>query len=92
VGPAGAGWEGTIVPRAAIGILACCLGLGFAACPPNEPERAEDGDLEDDEEKEDWPEPTHRAQCRDKAHCRKASTWASSKPRWVSVRTSRVGS
>ena len=61
--------------EAAVAIVCrCALGLGFFGRPPDEPERAEDRDLQHDEEKEDWPEPAHGAQCRDKAHCRKAST------------------
>src|ERR1700710_2171578 len=48
------------------------LGLGFLGRPPDEPEGAEDWDLQDDEQEKDWPEALHGAQCRDKAHCRKA--------------------
>jgi hypothetical protein len=54
-----ASWEGAIAPRTTVGIITCCLRLGFAGRPPDEPKRAEDRDLQDDEEKEDWPEPTH---------------------------------
>ena len=63
------------VLEATIAIVCCrTFGLGFAGCPPDEPEGADDWDLQDDEQEKDWPESLHGAQCRDKAHCRKAST------------------
>src|SRR3954470_7958500 len=75
----------------ALCVFVRALRLGCASCPPDQGDRGEDGDLQHDQEKEDWPKPLHEAQCRDSAHCCKASTWASSRPRWVSVGTSKVG-
>jgi hypothetical protein len=43
-------WLGVPAFEAAIAIVCCsAFGLGFAACPPDEPERAQDRDLQDDE-------------------------------------------
>src|ERR1700704_4532597 len=77
--------------EAAVRVLRLTVNLGGFACPPDEPEGAEDWDLQHDKEKEDWPEPLHRAQCRETAQRRKASTCASSRPMCVSVGTRRVG-
>jgi hypothetical protein len=42
-------------------VLADILGLRLGPDrPPDEPERREDGDLQHDGEKEDWPESLHR--------------------------------
>jgi hypothetical protein len=61
VGAARTGGEGTIALGAPIGILACYFGLGFFGGPPDEPECAEDGDLQHNEQKENGPEPLHAA-------------------------------
>ena len=67
-------------------------GSGCPARPPDEPERAEDRDLQDDEEKEDRPEPLHAGSVPvgdgqesgpldPAAQASRAATWASSSPR-----------
>jgi hypothetical protein len=41
-------------------VIAGVLGLGLGAdSPPDEPKRSENGNLQHDREKEDWPEPLH---------------------------------
>ena len=66
--------------------------LRFLCGPPDEPERAEDRNLQHDEEEEDRQEPVHRPQSRPLAHTVNASTWTSSSPSSDSVGTSSVGS
>jgi hypothetical protein len=57
---AGELWFRVPALEAAVGILlGSSLGLGGLAGPPDQSQRAEHGDLEDDEEKEDWPETAH---------------------------------
>src|SRR5690242_19403029 len=55
-------------PSVGTAIAVVVLGLfvlrRLLAGPPDEPERAEDRDLEDDEQEEDRPEPVHRSQSR----------------------------
>ena len=66
--------------------------LGGFARPPDQPEGAEDRDLQHDEQEEDRPEaPPSRLSLDRVAQAVNASTWTSSRPRWDSVGTSRVG-
>ena len=60
----GAGWAAGASVEAVAGVLGGAVGLRRLARPPDEPERAEDRDLQHDEQKEDRPEPLHRRQCR----------------------------
>src|SRR6476646_8751050 len=102
----GSGPKGTPSVGTALVVVLGLLGLGrLLTGPPDEPERAEDRDLEDDEQEEDRPEPVHRTQSRGspgaltgigpprlRAQLISASVWASSRPSADSVGTSSVGS
>ena len=59
LGASGAG-GGAPALEAAVGVVGCASGSGALAGPPDQPEGAQDWDLQDDQEKEDWPEPLHR--------------------------------
>lgn len=58
-GAAGELWLGVPASESAIAIFSCCFGLGGFAGPPDEPEGAEDWNLQHDEQKENGPEPLH---------------------------------
>ena len=82
---------------AAAGVVGSAVDLRRLAGPPDQPEGAEDRDLEDHEEEEDRQESVHVRQSRRRQLPRllaqeiSASVWASSRPRADSVGTSRVG-
>ena len=59
--------------------------------PVDKPHRCQDRNLEHHGKEEDRPEPRHLSQCREVAQALRASTCPSSRPRWGSVGTSRVG-
>ena len=103
MGTPGPGSAGVPAFEAVIGVVAGAVGFGRATRPPDEPERAQYGDLEDHEEKEDGQEAVHALSLEPSAAAqplslarllaqpRSASVWASSRPVADSVGTSSVG-
>jgi hypothetical protein len=75
----GAAWPYRLWPpaaEAAVGVLCGFLWLRGLARPPDQAQCAEDRNLQDDQEKEDWPEPLHALSLEDRTAEQTVVRWA----------------